>query len=144
VTTPTGITTIKDTENLNLRPDNDTSQPPKAPVEFNHAITYVNKIKNKFSSEPDTYKKFLEILQTYQKDQKPISQVYAEVKVLFNGSNELLDEFKQFLPEPKQRKKRTGNIPTLGISKVKEKTYVYSEYILIILYREQNIIIRRI
>lgn len=125
MTTPSGTTCIKDSENLNLREDPTSSTAPpiedqrKVPVEFNHAITYVNKIKNKFASQPDTYKKFLEILQTYQKDQKPIGQVYAEVKVLFDGSDELLDEFKQFLPEPnKQRKKRMGNVPSLGISKV--------------------------
>lgn len=53
-----------------LPPDNR-----RAPVEFNHAINYVNKIKNKFGNEPDTYKQFLEILQTYQKEQKPIQEV---------------------------------------------------------------------
>lgn len=47
----------------------------RAPVEFNHAINYVNKIKQRFSNEPDTYKQFLEILQTYQKEQKPIHDV---------------------------------------------------------------------
>jgi paired amphipathic helix protein Sin3a len=42
-----------------------------APIlEFNHAISFVNKIKNRFNSEPETYKNFLEILQTYQRDQK--------------------------------------------------------------------------
>lgn len=118
VTTPSGTTCIKDTESLDLRPEQDgTVEKKKAPVEFNHAITYVNKIKNRFSTQPDTYKKFLEILQTYQKDQKPIGEVYTQVQALFNGSKELLDEFKQFLPEPKQRKKRLG-IPTLSISKV--------------------------
>lgn len=122
VTTPSGTTSITGSEALNLRPlaDEPSSNTNKAPVEFNHAITYVNKIKNRFSGQPETYKKFLEILQTYQKDQKPIQEVYAEVQVLFDGSNELLDEFKQFLPEPnKQRnKKRLGNIPTLNTSKV--------------------------
>jgi paired amphipathic helix protein Sin3a len=53
-----------------LPPDNR-----RAPVEFNHAINYVNKIKNRFANEPDTYKQFLEILQTYQKEQKPIQEV---------------------------------------------------------------------
>ena len=56
----------------------------RPPVEFNHAINYVNKIRvrfflqkllcvftpsdhqNHFASEPDIYKQFLEILQTYQ------------------------------------------------------------------------------
>ncbi|KAI8137486.1 hypothetical protein BJV82DRAFT_583646 [Fennellomyces sp. T-0311] len=71
----------------------------KAPVEFNHAINYVNKIKNRFATDPETYKQFLEILQTYQKEQKPIQEVYAQVQTLFNGAHDLLDEFKQFLPE---------------------------------------------
>lgn len=44
-------------------------------MEFNHAITYVNKIKNRFAKDPETYKTFLEILQTYQKDQRPIQEV---------------------------------------------------------------------
>lgn len=44
-------------------------------VEFNHAINYVNKIKNRFSNDPETYKQFLEILQTYQKEQRPIQDV---------------------------------------------------------------------
>ncbi|KAL7332383.1 hypothetical protein PS15p_204433 [Mucor circinelloides] len=119
VTTPTGTTSITESESLNLRGDDNFQQQEdrKAPVEFNHAITYVNKIKNRFAGQPDTYKKFLEILQTYQKDQKPIGEVYTEVQALFDGSTELLEEFKQFLPEPKQRKKRSGQIPNLSISK---------------------------
>ena len=44
------------------------------PVEFNHAINYVNKIKNRFSGQPEVYKQFLEILHTYQKDQKAIKE----------------------------------------------------------------------
>lgn len=35
-------------------------------MEFNHAINYVNKIKNRFQGQPDIYKAFLEILHTYQ------------------------------------------------------------------------------
>lgn len=44
-------------------------------VEFNHAITYVNKIKNRYVGDPNVYKQFLEILQAYQRDQKPIQEV---------------------------------------------------------------------
>ncbi|KAK4516705.1 Global transcription regulator sge1 [Mucor velutinosus] len=75
----------------------------RAPVEFNHAINYVNKIKNRFSNDPETYKQFLEILQTYQKEQKPIQEVYAQVQTLFNGATDLLTEFKQFLPDTSQQ-----------------------------------------
>ncbi|KAK7204077.1 hypothetical protein BZA70DRAFT_281422 [Myxozyma melibiosi] len=79
------------------------------PVEFNHAISYVNKIKNRFASQPDIYKNFLEILQTYQREQKPIADVYAQVTMLFKDAPDLLDDFKQFLPEAAHQ--RTGNSP---------------------------------
>ena len=61
----------------------------RAPVEFNQAINYVNKIKNRFSTEPEIYKKFLEILQTYQKEQKPIQEVvfllFYKLKFMFRS-----------------------------------------------------------
>ncbi|EIN13854.1 hypothetical protein PUNSTDRAFT_110022 [Punctularia strigosozonata HHB-11173 SS5] len=68
--------------------------------EFNHAISYLNKIKTRFSDDPNTYKQFLEILQTYQKEQKHLqdSQVYAQVQMLFKDAPDLLEEFKNFLP----------------------------------------------
>lgn len=47
----------------------------RPPAEFNHAINFVNKIKNRFHRRPDTYKAFLEILQTYQKEQRAIQDV---------------------------------------------------------------------
>ncbi|KAG8986731.1 Transcriptional regulatory protein sin3 [Tulasnella sp. JGI-2019a] len=71
----------------------------KDPIEFNHAINYVNKIKNRYANDPSTYKQFLEILQTYQKEQRPIRSVHGQMAVLFGGSVDLLDEFKQFLPD---------------------------------------------
>ncbi|KAF9585998.1 Transcriptional regulatory protein sin3 [Lunasporangiospora selenospora] len=71
----------------------------KTPVEFNHAINYVHKIKNRFANDPETYKQFLELLQAYQKEMKPITDVYSHVTVLFKNAPDLLDEFKQFLPE---------------------------------------------
>lgn len=90
----------------------------RGPVEFNHAIGYVNKIKvcivsylhrldpahlaiqqNRYAGQPDVYKQFLEILQTYQRDLKPIQDVYAQVTQLFSSDPDLLEDFKQFLPE---------------------------------------------
>ncbi|KAI9583287.1 uncharacterized protein LOC119636720 isoform X2 [Glossina fuscipes] len=89
--------------------------PQQQPVEFNHAITYVNKIKNRFQNQPDKYKKFLEILHTYQKEQKVIKEgsgsnlnqgktlteqeVYTQVAKLFGQDEDLLREFGQFLPD---------------------------------------------
>ena len=69
-------------------------------VGFNHAISYVNKIKTRFASQPDIYKQFLEILQTYQREQKQIAEVYEQVTVLFANSPDLLDDFKQFCQTP--------------------------------------------
>ncbi|KAI0869958.1 hypothetical protein GGS24DRAFT_477105 [Hypoxylon argillaceum] len=71
----------------------------RGPVEFNHAISYVNKIKNRFQDKPEIYKQFLEILQTYQRESKPIQEVYAQVTSLFSTAPDLLEDFKQFLPE---------------------------------------------
>ncbi|KAK6612458.1 histone deacetylase interacting protein [Botrytis cinerea] len=71
----------------------------RGPVEFNHAISYVNKIKNRFQDKPEIYKQFLEILQTYQRESKPIQDVYSQVTTLFGTAPDLLEDFKQFLPE---------------------------------------------
>ncbi|KAI9057085.1 hypothetical protein FKP32DRAFT_1584352 [Trametes sanguinea] len=70
--------------------------------EFHHAINYLNKIKQRYHDDPETYKQFLEILQTYQKEQRHMqdqSQVYAQVQMLFKDAPDLMDEFKDFLPE---------------------------------------------
>ncbi|KAJ2100832.1 hypothetical protein GGI16_003605 [Coemansia sp. S142-1] len=84
----------------------------QAPMEFNHAINYVNKIKMRFAAEPDRYKEFLEILQTYQKESRPIQDVYAQVQVLFAGAPDLLDEFKQFLPDTSESAGSMGSPTT--------------------------------
>ncbi|KAF8899118.1 hypothetical protein BD779DRAFT_61530 [Infundibulicybe gibba] len=71
------------------------------PGEFNHAIQYLNKIKARYSDDANTYKQFLDILQTYQKEQKHIqdSQVYVQVEHLFKDAPDLLEEFQDFLPQ---------------------------------------------
>lgn len=55
--------------------------------------------QNRFQDKPEIYKQFLEILQTYQREQKPIQDVYSQVTSLFNTAPDLLEDFKQFLPE---------------------------------------------
>ena len=56
-------------------------------------------LQNRFAGAPEIYKQFLEILQTYQRESKPIQDVYAQVTQLFNTAPDLLEDFKQFLPE---------------------------------------------
>jgi paired amphipathic helix protein Sin3a len=55
--------------------------------------------QNRFAQAPEIYKQFLEILQTYQRESKPIQDVYAQVTQLFLSAPDLLEDFKQFLPE---------------------------------------------
>ncbi|XP_076267862.1 SIN3 transcription regulator family member A [Rhynchophorus ferrugineus] len=90
-----------------------TDTPQNQPVEFNHAINYVNKIKNRFQGQPEKYKRFLEILHTYQKEQRTMKEsnvgsnvkhlteqeVYSQVAKLFENQSDLLAEFGQFLPD---------------------------------------------
>lgn len=75
---------------------------PNPPIEFDHAINYVTTIKRRFSSDPDTYKKFLEILHTYQKEQRGIKDVLDEVSLLFADHPDLLKDFTYFLPDAVQ------------------------------------------
>jgi len=77
-------------------------QQPGQPLEFDHAIHYVTQIKKRFADEPETYKKFLEILHTYQKEQRGIKEVLEEVSVLFEEHPDLLKEFTFFLPDAVQ------------------------------------------
>jgi histone deacetylase complex regulatory component SIN3 len=62
----------------------------------------VTTIKKRFANEPETYKKFLEILHTYQKEQRGIKDVLEEVSVLFADHPDLLKEFTYFLPDAVQ------------------------------------------
>ncbi|GLD92507.1 hypothetical protein PINS_up001066 [Pythium insidiosum] len=72
------------------------------PVEFDHAIHYVTTIKQRFADEPETYKEFLAILHTYQKEQRSIRQVLDQVSYLFRDHPDLLREFTFFLPDAVQ------------------------------------------
>jgi paired amphipathic helix protein Sin3a len=76
--------------------------PPQQPLEFDHAINYVTKIKRRFQNEPDKYKSFLEILDTYQKQQRSIKEVLDQVSMLFRNHADLLEDFTYFLPDAVQ------------------------------------------
>jgi len=73
--------------------------PERPQIEFDQAISYVNKIKQRFASDERVYKAFLEILNMYRKGQKTIAQVYDEVALLFRHHDDLLREFTYFLPD---------------------------------------------
>lgn len=56
------------------------------PVEFNHAINYVNKIKNRFQGQPEVYKSFLEILHTYQVSVNGVQDAVLQLVSFFHSS----------------------------------------------------------
>eukprot|EP00968_Pinguiococcus_pyrenoidosus_P018882 scaffold1954_cov268-Pinguiococcus_pyrenoidosus.AAC.319 len=80
----------------------DSSVRARHPVEFDHAIYYVTTVKRRFSDQPETYKSFLEILHTYQKEQRSIKEVLDRVSELFSEHPDLLKEFTYFLPDAVQ------------------------------------------
>ncbi|GMI67047.1 SIN3-like 2 [Hibiscus trionum] len=72
--------------------------PPKRTVEFEEAISFVNKIKKRFQNDEHVYRSFLDILNMYRKEHKDINEVYSEVASLFEDHPDLLEEFTRFLP----------------------------------------------
>lgn len=90
---------------------------------FNHALNYVNKIKHRFSANPEIYQQFLEILHKYQRDQHATkvprskmlleSEVYNHVARLFQNQRDLLEEFSQFLPDANGSGSAGGTINSL-------------------------------
>jgi paired amphipathic helix protein Sin3a len=80
------------------------------PPEFDHAIQYVTKIKQRFvKDQPDVYRRFLEILHSYQKNSASaadqgavISEVLSRVAELFQDHPDLLQDFRFFLPDTVQ------------------------------------------
>uniref|UniRef100_A0A6Q2XC52 Paired amphipathic helix protein Sin3b n=1 Tax=Esox lucius TaxID=8010 RepID=A0A6Q2XC52_ESOLU len=104
------------------QPQSSSVSPPASepsPVEFDSAISYVNKIKNRFLDHPEIYRSFLEILHTYQKEQLEVKEsrgrgssgmtedeVFSKVASLFKGQEDLLAEFGQFLPDAKRSLKK--------------------------------------
>lgn len=99
-----GPTSVVETGNIQHVPSNANEEQKveakqSTPAEFDQAINYVNKIKQRYASQPDIYKLFLENLQMYQKGIKPINEVYREISVLFRDAPDLLEDFKLFMPD---------------------------------------------
>ena len=51
------------------------AQNKKAAPEFDHAYSYVSKIKARFANQPNVYQQFLQILQRYKDEGYAIAQV---------------------------------------------------------------------
>ncbi|THH20323.1 hypothetical protein EW146_g1003 [Bondarzewia mesenterica] len=66
------------------------------------AMDYVQRIKTRFSDDPDTYKQFLEILSSH-KSSANNAEVFAKVELLFKDAPDLSLAFREFLPGTGQR-----------------------------------------
>lgn len=97
MSTPTGTHTLVQP---GMSPNAQQQQEDRNPVAFDHAVNYLAKVRKRYAaSDPETYRQFLEIIQTYQKEQRPIQLVYEQVSVLLGGSPDLMEGFKVFLPQ---------------------------------------------
>ncbi|PKA53860.1 Paired amphipathic helix protein Sin3-like 4 [Apostasia shenzhenica] len=115
----------------------------KKPVEFQEAISFVNKIKNRFQNDEHIYKSFLDILNMYRRENKSIHEVYQEVAVLFENHNDLLEEFTHFLPDTSattahqhassskafaRRDDRSSMVPTIRHPHTEKKERLYNSH----------------
>ena len=51
-----------------------------------------------FFDRPDSYRRFLDILRTYERESWSIRKTYTQIMDLFVDQPDLLEEFKLFLP----------------------------------------------
>jgi hypothetical protein len=70
-----------------------------AAPEFDHAYSYVSKIKQRFSNQTNVYQQFLQILQRYKEEGFAKQRVKQQMAMLFKGHEDLLGEFSNFLPD---------------------------------------------
>ena len=69
-----------------------------SPVEFDEAISYVTKVKSRSERQPRTYERFLDVLHNYQQQGQSVADVYREVRGIFEGHPDLIEDFHVFLP----------------------------------------------
>ncbi|CAD5206442.1 unnamed protein product [Bursaphelenchus okinawaensis] len=69
---------------------------------LDQAFSVLNKIKERYSAQPDVYQQFLVLLTSYQNsvrnDSDDRHELYNKVVVLFKNDQDLLEEFKAFIP----------------------------------------------
>lgn len=74
-----------------------------SPGSFGSAFKYIETVKKRFQQSPDKYRSFLSILHSYQDNsgnKASISEVEQQIKQLFDGHPDLIEQFQCFLPQP--------------------------------------------
>ena len=62
------------------------------PVVYEKAATYVASIKQRYSSKPEVYRRFIDVLATYERGELRVTEVWQEINVLFPDQPDLLKE----------------------------------------------------
>jgi len=93
----------RNTSAPNTNPGPTEPTPGSAPPDFNMAVTFICKIKQRFGSHRRIYQEFLQILQHFQtaaqaNDTSVIKDVKNRIRALFRDHPDLLDQFDYFLP----------------------------------------------
>ncbi|KAE8723526.1 hypothetical protein F3Y22_tig00012370pilonHSYRG00131 [Hibiscus syriacus] len=70
--------------------------------ELNDAITYVNAVKEAFQDQEEKYVMFLQVMTDYMVQRTDIIGVFARVRELFQGHDNLISGFIAFLPKGDQ------------------------------------------
>lgn len=89
-----------------------------ANVQFNRAVSFVEKIKTRFANQPETYRSFLSLLHSFHRDQRGIKEVYLQVQQLFRNEPDLLEEFALFLPDNSANNAGVSSAPGSGRSSI--------------------------
>jgi paired amphipathic helix protein Sin3a len=86
-------------------------------IQFNRAVSFVEKIKTRFANQPETYRSFLSLLHSFHRDQRGIKDVYIQVQQLFRNEPDLLEEFSLFLPDNSSSTTSTTAAPSSALSR---------------------------
>jgi hypothetical protein len=97
----------------------------KDPVPFSQAMTYMNQVKvsfhvdsiyqrllidekDRYESQPDVLREFMDTLHAYQQHSKPAGDVYDEIRRLFSATPDLIQDFQVFLPQSHEARQPTA------------------------------------
>ena len=81
------------------QPPTGQQEPVERAMELEQALSYLVNMKKRFEDDPDTFDKFLNILDSYQQGQREVKEVWDEVSVLFAEHPDLIKDFTYFLPD---------------------------------------------
>jgi len=109
-------------------------------VQVQDALGYLEKVKNRFASQPVVYNQFLDIMKDFKSQNIDTEGVIKRVKSLFKGNRSLILGFNQFLPpgykielEPERRPTIEFKQAMEYVAKIKnrfrEEPHIYAEFL---------------